>query len=301
LHRSGRVEYEVDPESDYLTGRQDFGLLMKETRIEPTQVEAIIRLGQTADFQDASPVYPKYQIWEDSWLESKVTFKYQGQEKTILINNFGLHDPLNKVHYPASLLAMLRNIWELRPPDYAPTIRDVLINQPDYAATESFTSSFMGHGFSTTYKTYKRGDCYRRQSETQITYSCLNQPNTIYYPKTQEYREEARPGNAADTIFISDVQTFARMQKDAEYKLVGTETIGDQDCRKIEAKITYKDTAGGSQEFTYVFYVAKNLNDLVIGVDITGKDSYASSRLNNIRLDFPDKQFAKPLGYRLKR
>ena len=181
-------------------------------------------------------------------------------------------------------------------------VRDMLINQPDYIATESFTSAFMGHGFSVSYQTAKRLDCYRRQSETQITYSCLNQPDMIFYPRTREYRQEARPeGTGPDALFISDVQTFARTRKDVEYTLVGAEKIGEQECIKIEAKVTYQDAANGSRRFTFVFYAAKNLDNLVIGVDVIGKDSYASSRLGDIRLDFPERLFKRPEGYRRKR
>ena len=150
----------------------------------------------------------------------------------------------------------------------------------------------MGHGFSVIYKTAKRMDCYRRQSDTQITYSCLNQPDMIFYPRTREYRQEARPeGTGPDALFISDVQTFARTRKNVEYALVGTEEFGEQECLKIEAKVTYKEASPGFREFTFVFYAAKNLSNLVIGVTVTGKESYASSSLSDIRLDFPDKLF----------
>lgn len=182
------------------------------------------------------------------------------------------------------------------------SVRDILINQPDYVGTEAFTSASMGHGFSVTYKTAKRLDCYRRQADTQITYSCLNQPDTIFYPRTKEYRQEARPkGTGPDSLFISDVQTFARMRRDIEYTLVGTERLNEQECLKIEAKVTYKAASPGFQEFTFIFYAAKNLNNLVIGVTVTGNESYASSRLSDIRLDFPDKLFKRPEGYRSKR
>jgi hypothetical protein len=182
------------------------------------------------------------------------------------------------------------------------SVRDILINQPDYIATETFTSAFMGHGFSVSYKTAKRLDCYRRQTDTQITYSCLNQPDMIFYPRTREYRQEARPeGTGPDALFISDVQTFARTRPDVEYTLVGTEKFGEQECLKIEARVTYKDASQGFREFTFIFYAAKNLRNLVIGVTVTGKETYASSSLSDIRLDFPNKLFKRPEGYRRKR
>lgn len=302
LHRSGRIEYEVNPEYDYATGIVDYRLLLKEAKIDARDVDEIIRLGQAADFQSAAAVYPRYQMWTDSSLEAALTFTFEGRLKKVLVNNFSVQDTLNKTHYPPSLLAMLQKVHDLRPPDYPQTVRTLLLNQPEYTATEKFTSSFMGHGFSTTYQTAKHFDCYRRQSATEIIYSCLNQPNVIFYPQTKEYREEPRArGNSAAAIFISDVQTFARVHKDASYKLAGTEMIGEQECMKIEAKVTARNAPNGAQEFTYVFYLAERLKNLVIGVDVTGKNSYASSRLSNIRFDFPEKMFERPTGYRLKR
>jgi hypothetical protein len=180
--------------------------------------------------------------------------------------------------------------------------RDILMNQPDYIATESFTSAFMGHGFSVSYKTAKRLDCYRRQSDTQITYSCLNQPDMIFYPRTREYRQQARPaGTGPDALFISDVQTFARTRPDVEYRLVGTEKFGEQECLKIEAKVRYKEASPLFRDLKFVFYAAKNLRNLVIAVTVTGKETYASSSLSDVRLDFPDKLFKRPEGYRPKR
>src|SRR6266850_4546655 len=150
------------------------------------------------------------------------------------------------------------------------SVRDILMNQPDYIAAETFTSAFMGHGFSVRYQTAKRMDCYRRQSDTQITYSCLNQPDMIFYPSTREYRQEARPaGPGPYALFISDVQTFAKTRTDVEYTLAGTEKIGEQECLKIEAKLTYEGASPGYRKFIFVFYAAKNLNNLVIGVDVT--------------------------------
>src|SRR5258708_32297724 len=107
------------------------------------------------------------------------------------------------------------------------SVRDILINQPDYIGTEAFTSAFMGHGFSVSYKTAKRGDCYRRQSETQITYSCLNQADTVFYPRTREYRQETgAKGPGADALFISDVPTVAKTRQDVQHTLARTQENG---------------------------------------------------------------------------
>jgi hypothetical protein len=253
------------------------------------------------DFQAAAPTYPAYQMWDDSSLESTIVFKDQGREKKIVVKNFSLYSGQHNEDYPASLLAMLRKVWQLRPPDYVPTVRDILLYQPDFLATETYTSSFMGHGFSTTYRTAKRDDCYRRQSTAQIIYSCWNQPTTTFDLRTREYSVERRAqGRAADLPFLSDVQTFAKVHKDIEYRLTGTQMIGEQECQKIEAKVTDKDASPGHGEFTYVFYTAKNLNNLVVGVDMTSNQTYASSRLDNVEFDFPDSFFRRPKGYRLK-
>jgi hypothetical protein len=301
LHRSGRIEYEVMSSSESESDIENPKLSMKEAKITAGDVDEIIRLGQMEDFQAAAPTYPAYQMWDDSSMESALVFKYQGREKRIVVKNFSLYGDQHNGNYPASLLAMLRKVWELRPPDYVPTVRDILLHQPDFLAMETYTSSFMGHGFSTTYRTAKRDDCYRRQSTSMIIYSCWNQPTTSFDLSTHEYSvEDSAQGRAADSPFLSDVQTFAKMHKDVEYRLAGTQMIGEQECRKIEVKLTNSGKPLGNGEVTYVFYVAENLKNLVIGVDVTGNQSYASSRLDNVEFDFSNRLFQRPKGYRLK-
>jgi hypothetical protein len=301
LHKSGRIEYEVDAGATEEISFENQKLSIKEAKVMANEVDEIIRLGQMEDFQAAAPSHPAYQIWNDSSMESTLVFKYKGREKRIVVRNFSLVGEQKNVRYPASLLKMLKKVWTLRPPDYVPTVRDILLYQPDFKATEVYNSSFMGEGFSTTYKTAKHDDCYRRQSATMIMFSCWNQPTTTFDIKTKEYSIDRRAqGKVADSPFLADVQTFARVHKDAEYKVTGTAMIGDEECQKIEVKLKSKASSFGNGEFTYVFYAAKNLKNLVIGVDLTGNQTYASSRLGNVEFDFPDSLFQRPQGYRLK-
>ncbi len=301
LHRSGRIEYEVDAGARSGISFENQRLSIKEAWVTAHDVDEIIGLGQAEDFQTAAPVFPVFQPWDDSSLESTLVFKYGGREKRIVVNNFSTYDKQNAAHYPASLLALLKKVWELRPPDYIPTVRDILLSQPDFIATEVYTSAFMGHGFSVTFRTAKRDDCYRRQSESLITYTCWNQPTTTFDPKTREYKEDRRgQGKAADSPFLSDVQTFARVHQDVEYKIAGTAMLGEQECLKIEVKLKTTKSVFGNGEFTYVFYAAKNLKNLIIGVDLTGNQSYASSRLGNVEFDFSNRFFQRPKGYHLK-
>jgi len=302
LHKSGRIEYEIDPGNSPEVNMEKWKLKIKEAKVTANDVDEIIRLGQMEDFQMASSSYPAYQMWDDSSMESTLTFKYEGREKRIVVKNFSLVGEQKKAFYPASLLALLKKVWTLRPPDYIPTVRDILLFQPDFKATEVYTSSFMGHGFSTTYKTAKHDDCYRRQSATMIMFACWNQPTTSFDLKAREYSVDRRAqGRAADSPFLSDAQTFAKLHQDAEYKITGTAMIGEQECQKIEVKLKYNASSFGNGEFTYIFYVAPNLKNLAIGVDLTGNQTYASSRLGNVEFDFPYSLFQKPKGYRLKK
>jgi hypothetical protein len=303
LHKSGRIEYEVDDAGNSPeVGFENWKLKIKEARITANDVDEIIRLGQMEDFQNAAPNYPAYQIWNDSRMESTLVFKYGGREKRIVVNNFSLVGDQKRVTYPTSLFKTLTKVWQLRPPDYEPTVRDILLDQPDFMATETYTSSFMGHGFSTTFKTAKRDECYRRQSATMIMFACWNQPTTSFDIKAREYSVDRRAqGRAADSPFLSDVQTFAKLHTDAGYRLAGTAMIGEQECQKIEVKLKYNASSFGNGEFTYVFHVAKNLKNLAIGVDVTGDQTYAMSRLGNVEFDFPDALFRRPKGYRLKK
>src|SRR3954471_2788663 len=127
LHKSGRIEYEVDAGNSSEVSFENWKLKIKEAKVTAQDVDEIIRLGRMEDFQNASSSYPAYQTWDDSSMESTLTFKYEGREKKIVVTNFSLVGEQKKVRYPDSLLALLKKVWTLRPPDYVPTVRDTLL------------------------------------------------------------------------------------------------------------------------------------------------------------------------------
>src|SRR5689334_24480509 len=55
LHKSGRIEYEVDAGNSSKVSFENWKLKIKEARITATDVDEIIRLGQMEDFQRAAP------------------------------------------------------------------------------------------------------------------------------------------------------------------------------------------------------------------------------------------------------
>jgi len=117
LYQSGRLEYEINPDYNPEAGEANYKLVLKKTKIDPKEVDEIIRLGGESGFQNAKSEYPRFQIWTDSSLITTTIFKNQTREKRIVVNNYSSYDKENDKHYPASLLKMLRKIDALRPKD----------------------------------------------------------------------------------------------------------------------------------------------------------------------------------------
>ena len=117
LYKSGRVLYEVNPNYDPVAGAFNQMLITKETRVGEKDVAEIIRLCEQQDFQMAKAEYPRFQRWTDSSLKTTIVFTSGGNEKKIVVNNYSAEDNQNKSRYPASLIALLQKVKQLRPTD----------------------------------------------------------------------------------------------------------------------------------------------------------------------------------------
>ncbi len=114
LHQSGLVEYEVNPGYREGAGDANFVLLKKKIKVRAEDVAEVIRLCEQQDFQGARNEYPAFQIWTDSSLQTTIVFTHNGREKKIVVNNYSETDQRNSSYYPASLIALLKKIEELR-------------------------------------------------------------------------------------------------------------------------------------------------------------------------------------------
>src|SRR3954468_18828238 len=62
LHKSGRIEYEVDAGNSPEVSSENWKLKIKEAKVTANDVDEIIRLGQMEDFQMAADAYPAYRM-----------------------------------------------------------------------------------------------------------------------------------------------------------------------------------------------------------------------------------------------
>jgi hypothetical protein len=105
IYTDGRAEYEASKGWD--------DLVKKELRIQPEELEEIIRLGNTDDFQAALEEYPAYNHGTDS--SRKLTLDFYGKTgtKRIVFHNFYAEDRENKKHYPASFISLIEKVEEV--------------------------------------------------------------------------------------------------------------------------------------------------------------------------------------------
>lgn len=111
VFKDGRAEYEsLSPYEKSATST----LIKKTFRLTEKEVAELLALGRASDFQKAEADYPRFHIWDDSWLETTLTFDAGPAAKTITLRNFMTGTPDNKAHYPASLITMMERAEQLR-------------------------------------------------------------------------------------------------------------------------------------------------------------------------------------------
>ena len=106
IYTDGHAEYEASKGWD--------DLVKKEFRIGAEELQEIVRLGNTENFQSAKEEYPAYNHGTDS--STKITLDFYGKTgtKRIVFLNFYAADRKNKEHYPSDFIALMEvaeEIW----------------------------------------------------------------------------------------------------------------------------------------------------------------------------------------------
>ena len=167
--------------------------------------------------------------------------------------------------------------------------RDVIVNQPDFAADLSF---FVGEGFGGyggAERLVRKGNRYRRESEFWIFIGEVGKPSARVFPKTKAYDAfEPDHGGSADSTPLNP-QTLAR-ENDVTFTALGTRVIDGHNCLKIEAK------RQGKPEKFY-FYAARDLKNLVIVAQKIEPRQTTVQHLSKITLDPDAASVQIPVGY----
>ena len=167
--------------------------------------------------------------------------------------------------------------------------RDIVLNQPDFAADLTFFvgEGFGGHGGAE--RLARKGNRYREESQFWIFVGELGKPSARLFPQAKAYDDyESARGGSADITPINP-QPLA-LEPDVSFKALGTTVIDGQICLKIEA------VRKGKPEKFY-FYAARDLKNLVIIVQRIEPKRSTVQRLGNISLDVPDTLVQIPADY----
>ena len=106
VYSDGRAEYETRGGLN--------GLTLNETKVAGKELNDLLSLGRSDDFQEAKQAYPIFRHPDDSSSIIIVTFKDRGKQKRFTLANFYADDRDNKLCYPRSLIALMKLALGLR-------------------------------------------------------------------------------------------------------------------------------------------------------------------------------------------
>ena len=175
------------------------------------------------------------------------------------------------------------------------TLRELLTNQPDFVAEQIFIQFEPRRhgGFSLGSKLAKKGSYYRSEFEGSIYFSGPHKSTLYYNPRKKIYREVPPSGDLRWYQDAIQVETLIKGQ-DLMFEEVGTEVVDGHECRKI--KVSRNTSA--STEPTVIFYAARDLQNLVIVVEVNQSDRTDRYILRNISFEVPASLFLPLENYR---
>jgi hypothetical protein len=171
------------------------------------------------------------------------------------------------------------------------TLRQMLIAQPNYSASQRFLFSEGFGGFGAKSQVAKLRGRFREETEDQIIIHEHGKPSIRIMPKKREYSEftVAKPEE-----FATEPEDLAK-KDDVTFKLSGIEELYGHKVFKVEAM--YADKKLESIKMT--FYIAPGLKNLVVKREIKLGDKVAMiTVLEDVSLDVSEKMFEIPVGYK---
>lgn len=169
-------------------------------------------------------------------------------------------------------------------------VKDLLVNQPSYTATQNFFFSEGFGGFSASEKIASKGNFYRIDTGMVIVVSEIGKPDIrIYRNKTFEREVWNSKVFITPSVGLNpkDLLSF----DDISFSALGSIEIDGHKCLKIEAK-------SKSISPKVFLYAAKDLKNLIIAAQVLAEKQGSVQRLVNISFDVPDSLFQIPSGYR---
>jgi hypothetical protein len=172
--------------------------------------------------------------------------------------------------------------------------RQILLNQPDFAADVNFFNAdlrdgkaFGGYGFSE--RLALKGDRFREESQFWIFIGEIGKTAVRLYPQGKVY-DDMGPSRGMGNSSGIEYPKSAAGDSEIIFRALGTVPIGLHKCIKIEASIEGKSTK-------IYYYVATDMKNLVIASLLDSPQRKVSQSLSNISFDVPDDLVQVPPDY----
>lgn len=167
--------------------------------------------------------------------------------------------------------------------------KDILLNQPDFIADQQYFM-FETHkhgGLSLPQKLAKKGSIYRwEESIDNVNFLRFDKPPVFCSAAGNNCFEAQHYRDCCGYLKANQVENYAKAS-DAKFELIGSEVVEGYDCIKIK-------TGNVAKEETIYFYVAKDLKNLVIKIEVIQSDRKHTFILSNVSFDVPGELF-KPI------
>jgi hypothetical protein len=174
-------------------------------------------------------------------------------------------------------------------------IRQLLLSQPDYSATQQFGFVEPRGGFGATTKVAKLGTRFREEDEDRILIREPGKPTVRIYPKRREFSEvvedESDP-KQSDDLAITPEELAKR--EDVHFRLTGSKNVGGYQCQSIEA--TYPDDR--LEQFKFVFCSAPKLKNVIVYQQAVMGPVTMTTILSNVSFNVSASLFRIPDGYK---
>lgn len=180
-------------------------------------------------------------------------------------------------------------------------LRNLLLDQPDFTGEESerFSEEHVIkelRGFITTYNVAKIGVTYRRERALVISHERPNESALLLYPRSREYVESPSLGiwfeKAASPSLLA-----AEQGKNLVYVNLGDEELDGHRCMRIQVS-TINRSDKDVEPTRVVYYLAKDLRNLVIRTDVVDFLGTTTYIVRNISFAVNKELFRTPSDYR---
>ena len=179
----------------------------------------------------------------------------------------------------------------LTPEERALNPRDIVTNQPDYAADLTFFVSESFGGFAGAQRQVRKGNRYRDESQYWVFVGERGKSTARLSPATKTYDDFLPP--RYDSVNSEPLDSaILVLDADRTFTSQGTVLIDNHKCLKIESK------SKNNSEQKIFLYAARDLDNLIIFTQVISPRRRMGQQLNNVSLKVPADLVEIPADYK---